>query len=334
MAEEKPFEATPSRIERAKREGDFARSQDLSNAAAFICALAAAALSAGGIASCGARLIAVREGSAQPLAAWTALAVYAMLPAASGGVAAWICTAAQARGLRMNGVTFKFARLMPHQNLARMFSREAAFTAVRACIAFGCAAAALVPALAAIAAAMLRAASPFALAAAAWSGAVRVALVACACGAAFALADFGVQTVQWRTRLRMSYDELRRDRKEQDGDPLARARRRGLHRAISRGSLRRVKDAAFVVCNPVHVAVALEYCPPRVPVPRVLVRAADAGALRVRELAAAHGVPLIENPPLARRLYALARAGDFIPQETYVAIAEVVSALARSGAIA
>ncbi|HET9096293.1 MAG TPA: EscU/YscU/HrcU family type III secretion system export apparatus switch protein, partial [Candidatus Baltobacteraceae bacterium] len=105
-------------------------------------------------------------------------------------------------------------------------------------------------------------------------------------------------------------------------------------RQISRGSLRRVKDAAFVLSNPTHIAIALDYRPPEVPVPRVLVRAADAAAARVRELAGAYGVPLVENIPLARRLYAAARPGDFIPQETYLAVAEVVAALAKAGVLA
>ncbi len=128
----------------------------------------------------------------------------------------------------------------------------------------------------------------------------------------------------------MSFEELRRDSKENDGDPLARSRRRALHRQIARGSLQRVKDAAFVVTNPTHIAIALEYRPPQVPVPRVLVRATDDAAARVRDLASAYGIPLVENVALARQLYASAKAGDFIPHETYVAVAEIVAALSKT----
>jgi flagellar biosynthesis protein FlhB len=134
--------------------------------------------------------------------------------------------------------------------------------------------------------------------------------------------------------MRMSFEELKRDQKENDGDPLARSRRRSMHRQLSRGSLRRVKDAAFVVTNPTHIAIALEYRPPGVPVPRVLVRAADESAARVRELAAAYRVPLVENVSLARALYASAKPGEYIPQETYLAVAEIVAALTKCGALA
>jgi flagellar biosynthesis protein FlhB len=133
-------------------------------------------------------------------------------------------------------------------------------------------------------------------------------------------------------KLRMSFDERRREAKEQEGDPVTRGRRRSLHRALLRGSLARVSDAAFVVANPTHVAVALEYRPPDVPVPCVLVRAADAAAVRVRELAAERGIPVVENVALARALYRDARAGEAIPHAHYVAVAEVVAALARAKA--
>jgi type III secretion protein U len=186
-----------------------------------------------------------------------------------------------------------------------------------------------VPAFSGIYAAALHAGDLGGAASAAWSGALRTAAVACAAGGVFAIADYGVQLTRWRKRLRMSSEELKRDQKENDGDPQARGRRRALHRQIARGSLRRVKDAAFIVTNPTHIAIALEYRPPDVPVPRVLVRAADEAAARVRELAAEHGIPAIENVPLARRLYAGSQPGDFIPQETYIAVAAIVAALRR-----
>jgi len=131
--------------------------------------------------------------------------------------------------------------------------------------------------------------------------------------------------------LRMSHDELQRDRKEQDGDPVTRSRRRSMHRQLARGSLRRVRDATFVVCNPEHIAVALEYRPPAVAVPRVLVRAADETAARVRELAVECGIPLVHNIALARSLYATTQAGEYIPLESYVAVAEIVASLQKDG---
>lgn len=169
------------------------------------------------------------------------------------------------------------------------------------------------------------------MAQAAWRGALRTAFAACVVGAVFAALDFGVQYARWRNRLRMSFEELKRDRKEHDGDPLARGRRRALHRRIARGSLQRVKDAAFVVTNPTHIAVPLEYRPPEIAVPRVLLCAADEAAARVRELAAAYGIPVVENVPLARLLYAGGEPGAYIPPDAYIAVAEIVAALGMAG---
>ena len=333
MAQEKQFEPTPSHIERAKREGDVARSQELGNAAAFGAALLATAAV---LAPLAAVLQAALFSAAQGTWSRSALAHAAALmlvPLATAAAAAIAVNVVQSGGLRFAPLSMKAERLGPGENVKRMFSREAAVTAARASIAFLCAAVAIVPAFAGIYDAALNADGAGGLASAAWSGALHAAVAACVVGAVFASADYGVQLVRWRKRLRMSFEELKRDQKESDGDPLARSRRRALHRQISRGSLRRVKDAAFVVTNPTHIAIALEYRPPEVPVPRVLVRAADEGAARVRELAAAHGIPLVENVAVARRLYALTTPGQYIPQETYVAIAEIVAALAKAGVI-
>lgn len=331
MSEEKPFEATPSRLQRAKREGDVARSQEIGNVAAFACALVAtpcivtplgAAVRTALISAAANRL------DSRAFASVVALALAPVIAAACGALAANVV---QSGGLQLSPVSIRAERLSPAENLKRAFSRESAVTAARAWVAFLCAGAALVPAFVAIYEAALHAGGAEALASAAWNGAVHVAAAACVVGGLFAGADYGVQLVRWRKRLRMSFEELRRDQKENDGDPMARGRRRALHRQISRGSLRRVKDAAFIVSNPTHIAVALEYRPPDVPVPRVLVRAADDAAARVRELAAVHRIPVIENVPLARRLFAVAKPGEFIPHETYVAVAEVVAALTKAG---
>jgi flagellar biosynthesis protein FlhB len=333
MSDEKQFEASQSRIERAKREGDVARSQELGNVAAFGAALLAAGVVAVPLGETAQRLIRAAAGGAIDSAALANSAALMLVPIAVAAAAAVCANVVQSGGLRFAAVSIKPGRLAPGENLKRMFSREAVVTAARATIAFVCAGAAIVPAFASIYAAALHAGGLGGVASAAWNGAMHTAAVACVAGAVFAGADYAIQLVRWRKRLRMSVDELKRDQKESDGDPLARSRRRALHRQISRGSLRKVKDAAFVLTNPTHIAIALEYRPPQVPVPRVLVRAADEAAARVRELAAAYGVPLVENVALARGLYALAQPGDFIPHETYVGVAEVVAALTKSGVL-
>ena len=333
MAEEKPFEPTQSHLERAKREGDVARSQELGNVGAFACALIATSAAIAPLGAAARAALAAAAAGKFDTPALSACFAIMLVPVGAAAAAAVAVNVVQSGGLRLAPLSFKAERLAPGENLKRMFSRESAVTAARASVAFLCAGAAIVPAFAAIYAAALHAGAAPGIASAAWSGALHTAAAACAVGALFAAADYGVQLVRWRKRLRMSMEELKRDRKEHDGDPLARGRRRALHRQISRASLRRVKDAAFVLANPTHVAVALEYRPPEVPVPRVLVRAADAAAARVRELAGEYGIFIIENVPLARALYASAKPGEFIPPETYVAVAEVVAALAKAGVL-
>ena len=129
----------------------------------------------------------------------------------------------------------------------------------------------------------------------------------------------------------MSFEDRKRETKEEEGDATARGRRRALHRAVAHGGARRLKDAAFVVTNPQHIAIALEYQPPAIPVPRVLLRSADAAAVQIRELASRLRIPIVENVALARALYRDARTGEPIPHEHYVAVAQVVVALARQG---
>lgn len=331
-ASEKPFDAPPSRIAKAKREGNVPRAQEFGANLAFgAAALAAMAVSApvGALAAHAIGVAARGEMPAAELFGAMAFALTPMAAAACAGVAGGI---AQGGGLVVTAVSIKFDRLQPVEGVKRMFSRESATHAVRAIAAFAIAAGAIVPSLRDLVAASL-AVSIRSIAHLAWHGALRAIFAAAGIGLLFAFAEYAVARRAWLRKLRMSLAELKRELKESDGDPLARSRRRTLHRTLVRGALAKVKDASFVVVNPTHVAVALEYRPPDVPVPAVLVRAADEMALRVRELAAEHRVPVIENVALARSLYADARIGQPIPHDHYVAVAEVVAALYRSGAL-
>ena len=327
---EKAFEATPQRIERAKREGDVARSGELGANLAF----AAAALAAGGLAPffagiAGRAIVASTHGDT----AWRFAAVAtgcAIAPMACAAMAAVACTVVQAGGLRLRAPSFKLERLDPVAGCKRIVSRETFAHAGRAAVAFAVATAAMVPAFVEAASRLTAATSAAASAAVAWRATGRVALAAVATGMVFAFAEYATARNAWLRKLRMSFDERRREAKEQEGDPLARGRRRALHRSLSRGAIARVKEASFVVVNPTHVAVALEYEPPKVCVPVVTVRAAGETALRVRSLAERLGVAIVENAPLARALYHDGATGEPIARAHYVAVAEIVAALRRS----
>ena len=331
-ASEKQFDATPSRIAKARREGNVARSQEFSANVAFIAAGACVAGIAPAFAAFARRAIADAARGAPASAQTLGMLSCAIAVVSSAVCAAAIASVMQAGGLTIVMPSFRFSRLAPVDGLKRMISRESGTHAVRALLAFVLAAVAVagsVRSLFAVAASS----NVMAVAATAWSAAQHVVFTAAGSGLIFAIVEYGAARRAWLAKLKMSLHELKREVKENDGDPATRARRKALHRNVLRGAISRVKDASFVVVNPTHVAVALEYRPPEVPVPIILVRAAGEMALRVRDEAARAGVPVIENVALARALFAHAEVGEPIPHEYYVAVAEIVAALIRTGAL-
>ena len=330
---EKSFDAPPSRIAKARREGNLPRAQEFGANLAFAAAVLAMLAAAAPIGALDRAALTVAARGGAPVALCVAMIALALVPMAAGAVAGTLGGIMQGGGFVFAAPSLKFERLAPVEGIKRMISREAALHGARALVAFFLASIAMVPTLRQLVSAATVALPPLSTAQIAWDGATHVVFAAVAVGLLFAIAEFAVARRAWLRKLRMSLAELRRELKESDGDPLARSRRKALHRNLMRGALARVKDAAFVVVNPTHVAVALDYRPPQVPVPTVLVRAADEMALRVREAAAQYGVPVIENVYLARALYRDGAVGDPIAHEHYVAVAEVVASLIRSRAL-
>jgi flagellar biosynthesis protein FlhB len=334
-ASEKRFDATPSRRDRARRDGNSARSTELSGVAAFAAGLGALAVVLPLIATAAAQ--ALRANAARPLVPDTRAAIvavgWACVPAAGAALAAVGATLAQTGGLRPAPVRFALAKLAPHQGLKRMLGGEAAVGAARALLALGIALAVTAPLAAHVVAVALRASSPLDAANAARDAAFAACVASCAVGALFGAADYALVLRRWLRSLRMTFDEFKRDMKEQDGDPQSRSRRRQMHRALARGSIHRTRDASFVVVNPTHVAVGMRYAPPAVPVPEIVVRALDDAALEVRAIAERAAIPVVENVGLARWLFRVGEPGRPIPAETFVAVAEVIAALVRAGVL-
>ncbi|MEA2689853.1 MAG: flagellar biosynthesis protein FlhB [Candidatus Eremiobacteraeota bacterium] len=336
-AEDKRYDATPARRARAKRDGNVARSVEVSSIAAFGGAVLAAALAVPLAAA--AAIAAVRETAAHPLryggiSSLGVLGVAALLPAAAAACAGSIAALAQSGGLHVVMLRADLKRLDPIAGLKRMIGGEAAVAIVRAALAFAVALAAMIPLARDVVAGGAGLGSPGAAAQLVALAALRACGAALAVGAVFAIADYALSRRRWLRGLKMSFDELKRDAKENDGDPQARARRKGAHRTIVRGAVGRTREASFVVVNPTHVAVALRYAPPAIPVPEILVRAIDDAAVRVRSIAREHRIPIVEDVTLARLLYAHGETGRTIPPDAYVAVAQIVAALARDGAFA
>ena len=146
-------------------------------------------------------------------------------------------------------------------------------------------------------------------------------------------ADLVWARLHWRRDLRMSRQEIKDEAKELEGDPLVKARLRSL--ALDRARKRMiaaVPKATVVIANPTHYAIALQYVRERGGAPMVLAKGKDLIALKMREVAEAHGVPVIEDKALARSMYDSVEVDRMIPPEFYRAVAEILHFLqARAG---
>ncbi|MBN9448643.1 MAG: flagellar biosynthesis protein FlhB [Methylobacterium sp. SCN 67-24] len=147
--------------------------------------------------------------------------------------------------------------------------------------------------------------------------------------AIIAIGDFGYQRFSWYQRQRMTKQELKDEYKNTEGNPEVKAKLRQLRaqRARSR-MMAQVPKATVIITNPTHFAVALQYENGQ-GAPICLAKGVDAIALKIREVAGAHEIPIVENPPLARALYATVEIDEEIPVEHYQAVAEVVGYVLR-----
>jgi flagellar biosynthesis protein FlhB len=141
-----------------------------------------------------------------------------------------------------------------------------------------------------------------------------------------AMIDVPAQLWRHHASLKMTSEEVKRESKESDGDPHIKARIRAQQREISR---RRMMDAIptadVIVTNPTHFAVALAYHDGKMRAPTVVAKGADLIALRIREIAAKHNVPVMEQPALARALHRHAEIGEEVPFALYNAVAQVLA---------
>ncbi|MCB2054848.1 MAG: flagellar biosynthesis protein FlhB [Geminicoccaceae bacterium] len=142
--------------------------------------------------------------------------------------------------------------------------------------------------------------------------------------------DYAYQHFEHHKQMRMSRKDVQDEHKQSDGDPMIKQRVRQLRmqRARSR-MMAEVPKATVVVTNPTHVSVALRYEQGLDGAPRVVAKGVDLVALRIRELATAHGVPLVENPPVARALNKDVEIGQTIPAAHYQAVAEIIGYVMR-----
>ena len=155
-----------------------------------------------------------------------------------------------------------------------------------------------------------------------WRVAIALALLS--------IGDYGLQYYRLRSSLRMTKQEVRNEGKESDGSPEVKAKIRRIQRDMARRRMMRdVPNATVVITNPTHFAIALRYQRGSMIAPMVLAKGADHLALAIKEKARQHGIPMVENKPLAQALYKTAEIGEMIPAPLFAAVAEVLAQLIR-----
>ena len=149
-------------------------------------------------------------------------------------------------------------------------------------------------------------------------------------GIVIVVLDYFYQWWQLRQQMMMTMEEVKEEMKSTEGDPKFKSMRRQRQYDIAMGvALKQVPDADVVVTNPTHFAVALKYKREEADAPIVIARGVDFLAFRIREIANANDVAIVENPALARGLYYKTKEGQMIPPEFYSAVAEVLAAVYR-----
>jgi len=145
-----------------------------------------------------------------------------------------------------------------------------------------------------------------------------------------ALLDYAYQRWQHTEDLKMTKQEIKEEMKSMDGDPLVKQRRARVARQLAmQRTAQAVPHADVVVTNPTHFAIAIKYDSATMHAPRVIAKGADFMAMRIRQIAAIHEIPIVERKPLARALFAAVEVGQEIPTEHYAAVAEILAYVYR-----
>ena len=146
-----------------------------------------------------------------------------------------------------------------------------------------------------------------------------------------ALGDYAFQRYRFLEQLKMTKQEVKDEFKDIEGDPLTRGRIRRIQREMARKRMMaEVPKADVVITNPTHFAVALSYKVESMDAPQVVAKGVGFLALKIKELAQQHGVPLVENRPLAQTLYKTVEVGESIPASLYKAVAEILAYIYRA----
>lgn len=332
----KSHKPTPKRQREFRQRGEIAHSRDLTAAATLLAGTLALAVSASMVwaALCGAARVAV---SGERLSAVAASARHAFTVAVAPVLVVAVAAALIAGAVQLGWPPvlrwpkFDLAKPFTFGGLAGALSPKAAAGRLAAVAVKVIAIGAAVTAVLASDGSVLSAAdAPDALIRAIGAALLKVTVVAAMVFGALAAVDFVKNKRALTKRMMMSSDEIRREMRESEGDPMLKARRRRRMRELAkRRVIAETRKADVILVNPTHYAVALRYRAADGGAPRVVAKGTDELAARIREAARAAGVPVISRPPLARALWKLVPEGQEIPSQLYHAVAEVLAYIYR-----
>ena len=141
-----------------------------------------------------------------------------------------------------------------------------------------------------------------------------------------AIGDFAYQKYTYKKKLMMTKEEAKRDNKEHDGNPEVKQRIRTIQREMAqKRMMTEVPNADVIITNPTHLSIAVKYDMQGMISPEVIAKGADNIAMKIREIAKEHDIPIVENVPLARSLYKTVDIGSAVPRGLYKAVAEVLA---------
>ncbi len=336
---EKTEKATAKKLRDARLKGEVAKSKDVTSAAVFVALLGVLWL--GGalfMKSIRAVLEIAIDAPAQVTAGrpWLLLLEQALreagivvLPVLGAAlVAAVLAGFAQVRGVfSAEPLQFKPERLNPAEGLKNLFSTRQLFELLKLIVKTVALSFALFVVVKGGFSAAVRGvyAQPATAGLIGWKLVLWLFCVAALVYAVVSTADFGLQVFEYLKRQRMTKEEVRRERRDMDGDPHVRARRRQMFRELASGQGGApLAKASVVLTNPTQVAVALWYERGQTELPVVVAKGLDSEALALRRAARTLKVPIVENRPLARQLYAEVGLNEPIEEAHFQAVAEVL----------
>jgi flagellar biosynthetic protein FlhB len=348
MSSEKTEQPTAKKLRDAREKGQVPRSQDLGQAAALLAAIMVLAWTGNGIMRSMATAVkhSLLQMGESPLAGLGPKEVAAIvisnamtLGIVVGPVALATAIAVVALQLAQGGLVFAtdaltpdISRLSPVKGFKRLGFSQSGIDLIKALVGTTVLVVIGWQGIKAILGDSITLARVPALPAAAhgWQSALSLLKK---CGIAMlvlAAADYLVQRWRFMKSQRMTKQEVKDEFRLQEGNPEIKGRIRRIQREMYRKRmLAAVPKATLVVTNPTHFAVALQYDRVTMPAPRVVAKGSGHLALKIREIARTSGVPIIENPPLARALHKEAEVGDIIPAALFEAVAEMLAYLIK-----